>query len=211
MATDAAPSMAGTNRKPETQDILFDGKNCYHPFPTLKPASAVWKAFRLDSDLDYQESNQLFCMKCIKISPEDKSMLHSEKWKQVGTTQQMILHMKKFHPELLPNQPDRKSAKNNVTSSLQRDMVCVKVSLTKKMTSLTYTQVVSNLSQTKNNHKSGSEVLRTQNHKEGIQCTWLSTGDLAQHWSFQCSALKTGGQALTRAQLRLVGSQLNCC
>ena len=106
MATEAAP-MAGTKRKPGTQDILIDGKSYYHPFPSLKSASAVWKAFRLDSDLDYQDSNQVFCMKCIKKSAEGKSMLHSEKWKQGGTTQRMILHMQKSHPELL--KPDMKS------------------------------------------------------------------------------------------------------
>ena len=37
-------------------------------------------------------------------------MLHSEKWKQGGTTQPMLRHMQKFHRELLDDEPDRKSA-----------------------------------------------------------------------------------------------------
>ncbi len=57
MATEAATSMAGAKAKPEFQDILIDGKKYYHPFPTSKSPSPVWKAFRLDRDLDYQESN----------------------------------------------------------------------------------------------------------------------------------------------------------
>ncbi len=50
-----SPSSAWKKRKSNSQDIVIDGKNYYHPFPSSKKASCVWKAFWLDSDLDYQE------------------------------------------------------------------------------------------------------------------------------------------------------------
>ena len=84
METEAATSMAGAKRKPESQDILIDGKNIYHPFPTSKSPSSVWKAFRLDRDLDYRESNQVFCMKCVKKAANETTVIHSEQWKRGG-------------------------------------------------------------------------------------------------------------------------------
>jgi hypothetical protein len=44
----AARGSAGNKRKPDSQDIIIDGKIYYHPFPSSKNASPVWKAFRLD-------------------------------------------------------------------------------------------------------------------------------------------------------------------
>jgi hypothetical protein len=46
----------------------------------LKNASPVWKAFRLDRNLDYQESNKAFCMKCIQKTADGKTKIHFEKW-----------------------------------------------------------------------------------------------------------------------------------
>ena len=66
LATEAAPNSAANKRKAESQDIIIDDKKFYHPFPAAKSTSCVWKAFRLDRDLCYTESNKVFCMKCPK-------------------------------------------------------------------------------------------------------------------------------------------------
>ena len=60
--------------------------------PTLKTASPVWKAFRLDRGLDYQEPNKVFCMKCLKKSSDGKAIFHFEKWKQSATTEPRLRH-----------------------------------------------------------------------------------------------------------------------
>ena len=101
MSTEAAATTAGNKRKPDSQDIVINGKKYYHPFPSSKSASAVWRVFRLERDLDYQETNKVFCVKCTKQSADGKTILHSEKWKQGGTTEPMRRHMQKYHHDLL--------------------------------------------------------------------------------------------------------------
>ena len=97
MSTEAAATTAGNKRKPDSQDIVINGKKYYHPFPSSKSASAVWRVFRLERDLDYQETNKVFCVKCTKQSANGKTILHSEKRKQGGTTEPMRRHMRKCH------------------------------------------------------------------------------------------------------------------
>ena len=61
-------------------------------------------------------------------------MLYSDECKEGGNTQQMIQHMQKFHPELLPIQPDRKSATIISQTSLQEKWSVLKcLQFTKKM------------------------------------------------------------------------------
>ena len=40
-------------------------------------------------------------MKCPKKSADGKTILHSEKWKQGGTTETMRRHVMRHHPELV--------------------------------------------------------------------------------------------------------------
>ena len=110
-------------------------KKYYHPFPTSKSASSVWKAFRLDRDLDYRESNLVFCMKCLKKAADGTTVIHSEQWKRGGTTQLMLRHLQSFHRDLLDDEPERKTAKP-VLKPLFKDKWPVSKCLqfTKKMT-----------------------------------------------------------------------------
>ena len=101
MATEADPSSAGNKQRPDSQDMITYGKNYYYPFPSSKSASPVWKAFWLRRDIDYAETNKVFCMKCQSKSADGNTILHFEKWKHVTTTEPMQRHMRKQHPELL--------------------------------------------------------------------------------------------------------------
>jgi hypothetical protein len=134
MTSEAAASSAGNKRKPDSQDIIIDGKSYYHPFPSLKSASPVWKAFRLDRDLDYQESNKVFCMKCIQKTADGKTKFHFEKWKQGTTTEAMRRHLQKHHRDLVI-EPEE-SAPKHVPQPLFKDKWPASKCLqfTKKMT-----------------------------------------------------------------------------
>ena len=134
MTSEAAPSSAGNKKKPDSQDIIIDGKNYYHPFPSAKNASLVWRAFQLDHDLDYQETNKVFCMKCPQKSADGKTKLHFEKWKQGTTTEAMRRHIQRHHLHLL-KEPEEPTPKHSLQPLFKDKWPASKcIQFTKKMT-----------------------------------------------------------------------------
>ena len=83
-------------------DVKIDDEVYYHPYPTRKNGSNVWKFFRCKRGINYASEQPVFCLRCCqkmkaKAGQQPKFLLYSLNWKQGYTTSHLITHISSKH------------------------------------------------------------------------------------------------------------------
>jgi hypothetical protein len=184
----------------------------YHPFPSRNDSSQCWNFFRCRLDVDYKSLQDVYCLRCckkLKSKPgeEIKYSFYTLKWQQGYATSHLMKHVNQSHAGDMKSQADSESV-SAAQSTRQSRITEARVSVMSKTQRDSITKdLVRNMVFEDKEPYSVFERPGFRKCIERLNPAYNPPNRVTV--AAICERLfKAGGQVLTSARLRLLGSRV---